>query len=153
MNNHEINRILRSHHLTRKIFLAAAPCNVPANIKKYPYALILNTDDSSGPGRHWIAIYAVSPSLVEFFDPAGMPPNECQKKFLKNFKTIIKNNKQLQSFYSSVCGHYCIYFIIKRCYGETFTNIINTLDRMGEVRDSYVREYISQLEQCITSQF
>jgi len=151
MNNYEINQILKSHSRTKSIFLESLPCDKgPNNEQHYPYALVMNTDFSGGRGIHWIAIFALSDRSVEYFDSYGMPPNKCiYSKFLQKFASIKRSEIRLQSYLSSVCGHYCVYFIVRRCYGETFENIIKGLRDMGEIRDSYVREYTNQLQKCL----
>jgi hypothetical protein len=153
MNNLEINRILRAHHKTKNIFITSSPCNIPPYSSRYPYALVMNTDDSRGSGIHWIAMYVTSSDTVESFDPSGLPPNECISRFLRKFKEVKQNPYHLQAFNSSVCGHYCVYFIIRRCSGDSFASIIKRLHEMGDIRDSYVREYVSQLEQCLIPTF
>lgn len=150
MNNFEINQILRSHFRTKNLFLESVPCDSgPSNKQTYPYALVMNTDFSGGRGIHWVAIFAISEKSVEYFDSYGMPPNKCISAFLKKFDTVKRNHIRLQSYLSSVCGHYCIYFIVRRSYGESFENIIKGLKDLGDIRDSYIREYTNQLEQCL----
>ena len=44
--------------------------------EKRPFALVVNSDVASGPGEHWLALYAPRDSLkIEMFDSFGLPPN------------------------------------------------------------------------------
>ena len=83
---------------------------------------ICNTDISSKPGKHWIAIY-IENNKGEYFDSYGLPPLKEFELFLSNNTSKWEfNDKQLQSFDSSVCGEYCVVYLMLRCRGVSLKN-------------------------------
>src|SRR5258706_7127473 len=72
MDTNCINRIL-IHNMKRIKFLGCFPSDkIPLPIT-YPSCMVLNTDDSSEAGTHWIAMCLVNPDTVEYFCPLGIP--------------------------------------------------------------------------------
>jgi hypothetical protein len=69
------------------------------------------------PREYWVAVYAYSETLVEYFDPLAELPNHQIGKFISNFQTIVKNEYIFQNPLTNVCGQFCIYFVIKCCCG------------------------------------
>lgn len=86
---------------------------------------IINLDDSSGDGTHWVfaKIYcdadreSSSDSDNEsyrycgslYFDPFGIGMPQEVEAFLKPFGKKTINTKQIQNINSSQCGWYCLY--------------------------------------------
>ena len=72
-------------------------------------AYIINLDEYSDIGTHWIALY-VNNKTATYFDSFGVEhiPKEI-KKFLDN-KNIIANIFRLQAYDSVMCGYFCIGF-------------------------------------------
>lgn len=93
-------------------FLGVFPIDlIPSfNNIKFPACLVANTDPSTKPGTHWVAIYLESPNKIEFFDSYGLHPSV----YGFSFSVVKYNQSQLQSFTSNVCGQYCIYYLFKR---------------------------------------
>ena len=89
---------------------------LPASVSHYPALFIANVDTSDKPGTHWVAFYFTKEQVGEFFDSYGSPP----RKYSGTFTTFLNNNSNqwifntatLQSIYSKVCGHYCLYFAL-----------------------------------------
>lgn len=75
-----------------------------------PCAIIANTDDSNQPGSHWVAMYADQEGNGTYFDSYGVPPRDCRftRCFRRNCRSYKYNHTQLQSYTTSVCGHYCV---------------------------------------------
>ena len=144
MDTDEIARVLGSDPFTRnivcKIFDGVHAADQLHNSLDRPMAMVVNTDPSWKPGRHWVAIYAPKRNEPwEYFDSYGEPPNETLiKTFLKK-KNYIINKKSLQSPSSSVCGHYCIYYLVHRARGYTMDMITNrfTKDETRNDEDVY----------------
>lgn len=70
---------------------------------------IVNLDESSGPGTHWVA-YRKNGANIEYFDSFGnlKPPQELVKYLGKNIKY---NHKRYQQFNTFICGHLCLKFL------------------------------------------
>ena len=82
--------------------------NLPDKIKDGAY--VLNLDEYSDIGTHWIALY-VNTKTVTYFDSSGVNhiPKEIEK-FINN-KNIITNIFRIQAYDSVMCGYFCIGFI------------------------------------------
>ena len=84
------------------------PEKKPLDMKAY----IVNTDISTDPGEHWVAIYFRRDQVI-YFDSYGRPPEEQYVlPFIeRNSLRWIHNKECLQSPRSKVCGIWCIYII------------------------------------------
>ena len=82
--------------------------NLPDKIKDGAY--VMNLDEYSDIGTHWIALY-VNDKIATYFDSFGIQhiPQEI-KKFIIN-KNIIANIFRLQAYDSVMWGYFCIGFI------------------------------------------
>lgn len=127
MDTRQIYNTLRRHPKSRLVFLDCVPADRIPFSGMHPYTVVVNTDVASRPGHHWVAIYAPSPTTVEYFDSYGDPPTDRILDYLQRFDVIRRNTDVLQSLMSSVCGQYCIYFILKRAAGESFDSIVHRL--------------------------
>ena len=122
MNTSQIVRVLNKHNS----FLGVFPCDkLPTSIKSFPAGLVANTDPFDKPGKHWVAIYVDRNGVADFFDSYGFKPTlKPFLKFLNKFHWRY-STKRIQGPLSSVCGHYCIYFLTKRFAGESTQEILN----------------------------
>ena len=87
-------------------------------------AYIINLDEYSDIGTHWVALY-VQNNNATYFDSFGVKhiPKEI-KEFVKN--TNIKTNIfRIQAYDSIMCGYFCIGFIDFMLAGKTLTELIN----------------------------
>ena len=116
-------------------------------LKHRPAALVVNTDPSCRPGEHWIAIYLPKCGPVEYFDSYGKPPNVASiRTFLaRNGDTFKINPKPLQGPLSSVCGHYCIYYLLHRCRGQSMEAITGRFDVDQQRNDKDVLYFTTHL--------
>ena len=87
-------------------------------------AYVINLDEYSNIGTHWIALY-VNNKTVTYFDSFGVEhiPKEI-KKFVNN-KNIIANIFRLQAHYSVMCGYFGIGFIDFMLKGKNLTDFTN----------------------------
>jgi hypothetical protein len=116
MNSTANEKILRSDNRTRNVFGGiSASDRLPEKVDMYPKAYVANVDKSNKPGSHWIAFWFDSPSHGEFFDSLGQSPETYTFSFVSfltnNCSKWTCNERILQSPFSSVCGHFCIYYI------------------------------------------
>ncbi len=81
---------------------------------------------------------------VDYFDSYGKQPDRQSIYYFLNVqgRTWQYNKQCLQMSYSSVCGYYCLYFIIKRCQGETMKDIISGFGTDLLENDKNVQSYI-----------
>ena len=93
-------------------------------------AYIINIDEYSDIGTHWIALY-VKNNDITYFDSFGVEhiPKEIIK-FIKN-KNIKTNIFRIQAYDSIMCGYFCIGFINFILKGKSligYTNLFSPFD-------------------------
>ena len=82
--------------------------NLPKKIRDGAY--VINLDEYSDIGTHWVALY-VNNKEITYFDSFGVEhiPKEI-KEFISN-KNIKTNIFRIQAYDSVMCGYFCIGFI------------------------------------------
>ena len=139
--------ILRKDKFTRGVFQGVYPSDkLPASVSQYPALYIANVDTSDKPGSHWVAFYFTKEQEGEFFDSYGAPPS----KYSGTFTTFLNNNSNqwifntvtLQSIYSKVCGHYCLYFALYRSRQISMSTIVHRFSNNTRKNDSLVTRFI-----------
>lgn len=85
------------------------------NLPKQPYSNecgIINLDNSSGPGTHWVAYYKNGNDII-YFDSFGnlAPPREVISYLGNNIKY---NYDVYQKYDSFKCGHLCLQFLLNQ---------------------------------------
>ena len=96
--------------------------NLPNKIKDGAY--VINLDEYSDIGTHWIALH-VKNNNITYFDSFGVEhiPEEV-KAFIKN-KNIKTNIFRTQAYDSITCGYFCTGFINFMLKGESLTEDTN----------------------------
>ena len=146
MNGSEIERALRSDRITGEKFVGVFASDSLPKDKEYPGAYIVNTDPSSKPGQHWIAFFLPEPGRIEVFDSFGKDPVTYSTDFAKWIgKDHVQNSrKTLQSNSTTVCGNFCLFFILLRCYDVTFKDIASILTSNTALNDKFVHKFINK---------
>ena len=100
-------------------------------IQSLPVYLIINFDHKLSKGTHWVAI-RISKKRLEIYDPLGFNvlrwPNvphlllDFLHKFSLHRRIII--SKEIQPRRSTLCGFYCIFFVLYR-QNNLFRNCVN----------------------------
>ena len=100
--------------------------NLPQKIKDGAY--VMNLDEYSDIGSHWIALY-VNNKTVTYFDSFGVEhiPREI-KKFIDS-KNIIANIFRLQAYDSTMCRYFCIGFIGFLLKGKNLADFTNSFSQ------------------------
>ena len=117
------------------------------NKERRPFALVLNTDPSSKPGQHWLALFGPKEGPIEIFDSFGLHTSSYGLAYLLPTYSLI----QLQSSFSALCGHYCIFFLNQRSNSHVLINhnsfyrIIDFL-RKTHIPDNFVNKYVETLQ-------
>lgn len=163
MNSNQIRRVMSGRS---DCFIGVFPADqlstMPLRLrqlKKYkihPVTFILNTDPSWLHGQHWIAFYL--PALnqnesIEIFDSFGrdsrLHNSFVHTKYFKRFIRAMRqwrrqsvlpayriNRQRLQSVNTAICGYYSILFILLRCRGLQFNEIMLHLMKCGSTHTS-----------------
>ena len=73
---------------------------------------IVNLDDATGPGTHWVT-YAKRNNRVVYFDSFGnlRPPKELVRYFENGATTIEYNRTSYQTYDQNFCGQMCLRFL------------------------------------------
>lgn len=141
MNTIQITRLLTHNKVTKKFFRGVfAIDTIPKTIKK-PGMMIINTDKSTQPGKHWIAAFVPASGCAEYFDSYGGTPAHTElKNFLQKQSTcFVYNNKRLQGNFTTVCGQYCCVYLWMRCSKKSMQYFLNLFDNSNyEHNDRHV---------------
>ena len=143
MDTQEIFASLKTNEITKDCFFNVYPIDkLPAkNTVKYNEKgesfLVINLDPSYKGGSHWIAL-CISPSEYcadEYFDSYGRKPPKIIKNYLDG--NYINQKKQLQSHFSTVCGQWCIFYILKRCEGLSLLDITSLFSKSNPQQNDF----------------
>lgn len=150
MDTRQLQYIGESDLKLKSTFLGVFPSDgLPTVIKTYPAALIANVDTHDQDGSHWVAIYFTKTKGGEFLDSFGRHPSMCSprfKPFLNKFsKAWTYNQRSLQSFWSAVCGQYCLYYLLHRVRGDSMASIVSTFNQSRAQNDKKVHASIQRL--------
>jgi len=85
---------------------------------------ILNLDDSSGKGTHWVA-WMKNRDDKFYFDGYGLPPPTELLKYLR--RPVYYNSERIQPDNETFCGHLCLYVLKAIDDGREFQEVINDL--------------------------
>ena len=116
--------------------------NLPKKIKDGAY--VINLDEYTDVGTHWIALFCNRNEIV-YFDIFGVEPvPEEIKEFVGN-ENIIANIFWVQANNSVLCGNFCIGFINFMFAGKKltdFTNIFSPYDfkKSGDIILSHFKD-------------
>ena len=96
--------------------------NLPDKIKDGAY--VINLDEYSDIGTHWIALY-VNNKTVTYFDSFGIEHISKEVKKCVNNKNITANIFRIQVYDSVMCRYFCIEFIDYMFMGKSLTDCTN----------------------------
>ena len=147
MNTVQIAYALEQDPKTSKMFCGVFPSDkLPQTIDKYPCGLVANTDPSTRPGAHWVSILMTSRQNGEWFDSYGKPPEFYGPAFTeflnKHCDQWELNDRKLQSDWSDVCGHYCIFYLSHRARGQSMKKIVQLFGNDTVLNDSKVLWFV-----------
>ncbi len=135
-------------------FLGVLPCDyLPKTpLKNLPAMVIFNTDPSTEPGQHWVAVYINSDGVSCFFDSFGGAPTD--PRFPKNLCDFLKSNstnveyskKQVQDFTSDTCGQHCVFFLYHMSKGHVYDNIVKKYYDDLIKNDAMVVRFVKRLK-------
>ena len=133
MNEVEIRRLLLDNHVTRAYFGGVLAHDELCMVKpSKPVFYIVNTDISTGYGKHWTCKLLSNNGVSEYFNSLGQSPDTYDKDFY-NFLVVngpryTYNCERTQAHKTSTSGQFCIYFAYHRCKEYTFEKIMNSFD-------------------------
>ena len=118
--------------------------------KSLTRASIMNTDETSKPGTHWLAIFTKD-YKCEVFDSYGLPMNwykssEVVSWIYNQFDNIRSNAVSLQEIKSQYCGQYALMCLKFKARGKIMHDFVSEFKRGDYVHnDHLVGEMIKPL--------
>ena len=142
----EIDSILKRYDMYSGTF---ASDSFRLSPRKRKQACIINTDISSAPGSHWVAIINDQRSCI-FFDSFGLPiyVTPILKTLKENrIKNYSYNSCQIQPYTSDNCGYYCIAFVLSHLaglnYNDFLINFSTNVSKNDNICYNLIGKYIS----------
>lgn len=90
--------------------------NLPKKIYDKHF-IIVNTDISEGPGKHWFTLVRLK-NTIEYFDSLGVDKQKqdfiCSHFNITGISYVALNKTQLQPLTSSLCGEYVLFYLFER---------------------------------------
>jgi hypothetical protein len=132
LNSYQIYKILKKDDFAKQNFKAVLPRDKLPTRTTYPASYAVNTHESSKKGEHWLALHYDYNGFCTFFDPFGLSPVYYKlDKFIRRTSRggFIHNTQQLQALTSTVCGYYCIYFILMKSRDFLLDDILSLFDK------------------------
>lgn len=135
MNGEELDRILKRAIGAKYVGVFAADeiqsiLSSRRGDSSSSFCFLANTDLSNEPGEHWVAFFVVSNCTLEFFDSYGEHPYTYfpHLQLTTHFTNLLYNNQKLQKLNSTVCAHYCLYYLYLRVVmNKSLHSIVNSL--------------------------
>lgn len=92
---------------------------------------VINMQDSTGPGSHWVLVYDCRPDTCIYFDSYGISPPESIRAFMRKSKTkagkkkkLVYTDSQYQELSTATCGVFCIHVANELRAGKTLAYVI-----------------------------
>lgn len=145
MNTVELQEILKvlAH---QNFHYGVFACNRLPTLNKSPCIAIANTDPDYKPGEHWCAFFISSDRYGEYFDSFGQPPAAEHLKFMKsNCKTWTYNKKIIQSNNSSICGNYCIMYLLFKICGYKMSHFLKIFNNNCDLNDTLLMHLYNEM--------
>ena len=126
-------QIERNDSYAKKLFKGVYPKDQLPTVE-YLGSYVVNTDPSTAPGEHWVAMLFNNPRSAEFFDSYGLHPIVYGlTDFLDSHSSSwTYNSKTLQSLISEVCGHCTVYYILFCSRGCSLSDNVSLNDKTVE---------------------
>jgi hypothetical protein len=116
MNGNDIHRVLL--RLCSPEFVGVFARDQLLIIHQRPALLVVNTDESTKRGEHWVAIYLGANNYGEYFDSFAQQPHTDIVLFLNKYCLHwTRSDRQIQSISSYLCGNYVLFFCFHRKRG------------------------------------
>lgn len=146
MNTDEIHSIL-SKALPKDVFIGVFDATNFPVMEKAPYCFVINQDPLCKPGTHWCSVYVNSNREPYYFDPFGHQPHYHRwMHFLaaSSHTGFWDYNKlAVQPLSSQNCGHFNIYFLVKRFREPSHVSNFNII---SSASDQIVVKFVKMLD-------
>ena len=128
----------------KKDFLGCFPMDrLPPFPSVFPKSMIINTQKSSQPGEHWVAL-VLTEKKCYYFDSFGWPiMEENIFRYLEpHYEKIIYSDTRVQDITSIYCGAFCVCFVLWVNDEVAFNNFSNCFKEDDLlINDKKLRQY------------
>ena len=148
MDSNQLRQVMASDRMGKVFFrgVFASDQAKKQTVNKLPSGYIFNTDPSDKSGTHWVSVYIDENRIGEFFCSYGQSPGTY------NFETWIEQNttswdynkKRFQADSSSVCGHYCLFYLLHRFRKIPLRSLQDMFTVDYALNDTLVNNFISE---------
>ncbi len=151
MNGSLIRKALEGDAMTRQYLVGVYAADRLPELE-FPGSYVVNTENFGLPGQHWVAFFSYDNKL-DVFDSFGAHP----ASYNKNIKTWsdqvynVRQNEELQSRDTTVCGQYCMFFIALRSYGLRYEDVMSAFTKDHLYNDKLVQKFVSKFFDLNTS--
>jgi len=152
MNGNELESVvMQDPHAAAMFHGVFASDALPHTTVQLPAMFIVNTDPRSKPGSHWQAIFIDCDRRGEFFDSYGLPPYiPHHVAFLKRAcKSYKYSHVDLQALNSSVCGQYCVMFLLFKAHGYSMRHFVKYFSSHCENNDKMVNKMFKRYSKSV----
>ena len=113
----------------------------------FPACLVVNSAPASHGGEHWLALYFLDSTHCEFFDSYAFNPGFYGlSDYLSKFTITAEVDHPLQSIESTVCGHYCIHYLVTRADGYPLSTVLRSFTLSDQKwNDRHVYDIVKNL--------
>lgn len=133
---------------TKNVYLGIFSVDtLPLKVCNYPLLLIVNSDTSNLPGKHWRAVYIAENLHGEIFDPLGVPISLQLECWMNSFTVKwIRTYNFIQHPLSPSCGAFVLHFVLNRMQEKSLdTYVRNNYDNALSVNESVIKSFVKRL--------
>ena len=137
LTNFEIQKYYRNETKFNDVYSSD---NLPNKMKDGAY--VINLDEHSDIGTHWVVLYVKNNDITYFDSFCGEDISKEITKFIGH-KNVIANIFRIQAYDSVMCGYVCIGFIDFMFKGKTLTEYTNLFSTNNfEKNDDIILNYL-----------
>jgi hypothetical protein len=134
--------------LVKKTYVIASDEIYLIDLESLPAAVIINTDPSSLPGRHWLGLYLFKQlNFVNaiYFDSYNKSLDYYNIRL--PFRIVESSNRSLQSDKSSLCGIWSLAFLYNICRNRNLRKFENKFSHRLDLNDELIRKFYAKITQ------
>jgi len=134
-----MNRLAIESYI-RKLNLNASVCALnEMTFSNTP--MIVNTEPSHMPGRHWIVVDVANSELFDSIANINVMIESFEPFMLRYNDTYMYNVFRVQDTHSSSCGLYCLYYLLYRKNNTFQQTIRHFMTRTPECNHNFLLSY------------
>ena len=139
LNTIQLRHALLENDVTREFFDGVYPVDHLKFVTQPPKLILVNTDPSYKPGKHWLLFFRDGNGAMEIFDSLGQDLRNFNfqiRHFAQKFDDTVRFIKyRVQPVNSALCGHYCLYYAYMRCSGNNMNDIVKDIPSAEWIRE------------------